>query len=41
MGDLVDLISYRRARRRGVVYFSRRELTTLLGVFSRHVLSGE
>ncbi len=41
MGELVDLISYRRARRRRVVYFSRRELTALLGVFSRHVLSGE
>lgn len=41
MGELVDLISYRRARRRAVVYFSRRELTALLGVFSRHVLAGE
>ena len=41
MGELVDLLPYRRARRRAVVYFSRRELTTLLGVFSRHVLTGE
>lgn len=42
MGQLVDLRAYRRRRRsRAAVYFSRRELNQLLGLFTRRVLAGE
>ncbi|MDP6953618.1 MAG: DUF2794 domain-containing protein [Alphaproteobacteria bacterium] len=41
MGDIVDLTSYRRRKRKAVVYFSRGELNTLLSLFSRRVLLGE
>ena len=40
MGQLVDLRAYRQ-RRKAVIYFSRRELNMLLGLFSRRVLIGE
>ncbi|HEX9767547.1 MAG TPA: DUF2794 domain-containing protein [Kiloniellales bacterium] len=42
MAQLFDLRAYRRRRRRrAAVYFSRRELNLLLGLFTRRVLAGE
>ena len=41
MGDLVDLTSCRRRKRKVVVYFSRGELNKLLSLFSRQVLAEE
>jgi len=40
MAQLVDLDAYRR-KKRPVVYFTRRELNLLLGLFSRRVLVRE
>jgi hypothetical protein len=40
MGQLVDLSVYRN-HRKSTVYFTRRELNMLFGLFSRRVLVGE